>query len=187
MPDSSKPVTKAAPGSPEAANGVQAGAQAGAAATAGRTGTRQPLVVGNWKMNGDLAGNERLLGALRAQLDRALLDRVGVAVCPPFPFISQAATWLGDTGARWGAQDVAAQEDGAYTGEVSARMLADLRCTWTLVGHSERRRLFGDTDEVVAQKVERALVHGLRPIVCLGETLEERQSAVTEEIGRAHV
>jgi triosephosphate isomerase len=143
---------------------------------------RQPLVIGNWKMNGDLAGNERLLGALRAQLDRALLDRVGVGVCPPCPFISQAATWLADTGARWGAQDVASQEDGAYTGEVSARMLADLRCTWVLVGHSERRRLFSDSDGLVAQKAGRALEHGLRPVICLGETVEERQAAVTEEV-----
>src|SRR5690606_5876669 len=87
MSDTSKPAN--APSVPGAAP---------AAPSDGRSGARQPLVIGNWKMNGDLSGNERLLGALRAQLDRALLDRVGVAVCPPYPFISQAATWLGDTG-----------------------------------------------------------------------------------------
>lgn len=145
-------------------------------------GTRQPLVIGNWKMNGDLTANERLLGGLRAQLDRVLLDRVEVAVCPPFPFISQVATWLGDTGAQWGAQDVARQDNGAYTGEVSASMLADLRCRWVLVGHSERRQLFGETDEAVADKAARALAHGVRPVVCLGETLEERQAEVTETV-----
>ncbi len=171
MSEASKPIPE-----PSASGGAPA------ASAVGRSGLRRPLVIGNWKMNGDLSGNERLLGALRAQLDRALLDRVGVAVCPPYPFISQAATWLGDTGAQWGAQDVASQENGAFTGEVSARMLADLRCAWTLVGHSERRRLFGDTDELVAQKAERALEHAVRPVVCLGEELEERQAGVTEEV-----
>jgi triosephosphate isomerase len=145
-------------------------------------GTRQPLVIGNWKMNGDLTTNERLLGGLRAQLDRVLLDRVEVAVCPPFPFISQVATWLGDTGAQWGAQDVARQDNGAFTGEVSASMLADLRCRWVLVGHSERRQLFGETDEAVADRAARALAHGVRPVICLGETLEERQAEVTEAV-----
>ena len=92
-------------------------------------------MIGNWKMNGDLAQNERLLGGLRAQIDRPLLDRVDIAVCPPYPYISQAATWLGDTGVRWGAQDVAAQGNGAFTGAVSGEMLNDLRCAWVLVGH----------------------------------------------------
>ena len=148
----------------------------------GMNGARQPLVIGNWKMNGDLTANERLLGGLRAQLDRVLLDRVEVAVCPPFPFISQVATWLGDTGTKWGAQDVAAQDDGAFTGEVSARMLADLRCRWVLVGHSERRQLFGETDASVADKVAQATALGVRPVICLGETLEQRQAEVTQEV-----
>ena len=145
-------------------------------------GSRHPLVIGNWKMNGNLTANERLLGALRAQLDRVLLDRVEVAVCPPFPFISQVATWLGDTGAQWGAQDVAQEDNGAFTGEVSASMLADLRCKWVLTGHSERRHLFGDTDELVAAKASKALSQAIRPVICLGETLQERQSSVTEEV-----
>jgi triosephosphate isomerase len=139
-------------------------------------------VIGNWKMNGELSGNERLLGSLRAKLDRVLLDRVEVAVCPPYPFISQAASWLADTGAQWGAQDVAGQDDGAFTGEVSASMLADLRCRWALVGHSERRQLFGETDETVAQKARQALGRSIRPVICLGETLQERQSEVTEQV-----
>ena len=145
-------------------------------------GSRHPLVIGNWKMNGGLTTNERLLGALRAQLDRVLLDRVEVAVCPPYPFISQVATWLGDTGAQWGAQDVARQDNGAFTGEVSASMLADLRCKWVLVGHSERRQLFGETDELVAAKVAQALAQAIRPVVCFGETLQERQSSITEQV-----
>ena len=143
---------------------------------------RRSIVIGNWKMNGDVTGNERLLGALRLQLDRGLLDRVEVGICPPFPYVSQVATWLGDTGATWGAQNVARTADGAFTGEVSAAMLRDLRCTWVLVGHSERRQLFGETDEDVATKTALALELGIRPVVCVGETLEERQSNVTERV-----
>ncbi len=143
---------------------------------------RRSLVIGNWKMNGDLAQNERLLGGLRAQIDRPLLDRVDVAVCPPFPYISQAATWLGDTGVRWGGQDVAEQANGAFTGAISGAMLADLRCTWVLIGHSERRQLFGDTDDRVAGKVKQAREAGVRPVICLGETLEERKAQVTEAV-----
>ena len=143
---------------------------------------RRSIVIGNWKMNGDVTGNERLLGALRLQLDRSLLDRVEVGICPPFPYVSQAATWLGDTGATWGAQNVARTANGAYTGEVSASMLRDLRCTWVLIGHSERRQLFGETDEDVATKAVMALAEGIRPVVCVGETLEERQSNVTERV-----
>ena len=143
---------------------------------------RRSIVIGNWKMNGDVTGNERLLGALRLQLDRSLLDRIEVGICPPFPYVSQAATWLGDTGATWGAQNVARTPDGAYTGEVSASMLRDLRCTWVLVGHSERRQLFGETDDDVATKASIALAEGIRPVVCVGETLEERQSNVTERV-----
>lgn len=148
---------------------------------------RRPLVIGNWKMNGDLKGNERLLADLRAKLDTALLDQVEVAVCPPFPFIGQAASSLGDSSApgssiQWGAQDVARQDNGAFTGEVSAAMLADLSCAWVLVGHSERRQLFGETDEMVAEKVDQALARSIRPVVCLGETLQDRESGVTEQV-----
>lgn len=160
---------------------AEAKVEARADAAASR-GPRRPVVIGNWKMNGDVAGNERLLGALRVQLDRSLLDRVEVAVCPPFPYISQASTWLGDTGAGWGAQDIARTGNGAFTGEVSGAMLADLRCSWVLVGHSERRQLFGETDADVAVKVKLALDSGIRPVICVGETLEERQSNVTERV-----
>ena len=143
---------------------------------------RQALVIGNWKMNGDIAANERLLGALRAQLDQALLARVDVAICPPFAYLSQAATWLGETGTTWGAQNLAATANGAFTGEVSATMLADLRCSWVLIGHSERRQLFGESDEKVAAKVAIALANGLKPVICVGETLEERKAELTERV-----
>jgi triosephosphate isomerase len=143
---------------------------------------RKPLLVGNWKMNGDVADNERLLAALRTAMSPALLRRVDVAVCPPYPYLGLAAARLGEGGIRWGAQDVAAYENGAYTGEVSAAMLADLGCAWVIVGHSERRTLLGETDAVVAAKTQRALAHGVGAIVCVGETLEEREGGRTEDV-----
>ncbi|HWS76682.1 MAG TPA: triose-phosphate isomerase [Quisquiliibacterium sp.] len=143
---------------------------------------RKPLVVGNWKMNGDLVANERLFTALRSSIDRGLLAQVDVAVCPPYPYLGQAAAWLGDTGIAWGAQDVASFENGAFTGEVSAAMVSDLGCRWAIVGHSERRTLLGETDEVVAQKARRALDHDVGVIVCVGETLEERERGAEEAV-----
>jgi triosephosphate isomerase len=136
---------------------------------------RKPLVVGNWKMNGDLAANARLLEALRSSVDRGLLAQVDVAVCPPYPYLAQAADALRDGGIAWGAQDVAFHPNGAYTGEVSTEMLVDLGCRWAIVGHSERRTLLGEADAVVAAKARRALDGGLGAIVCVGETLEERE------------
>jgi len=141
-------------------------------------------------MNGDIAGNETLLEALCTQVDDALLDAVEIAVCPPFPFISQVsarlgaqlADRLGGRGLQWGAQNVARHDNGAYTGEVSARMLADLACTWVLIGHSERRQIFGETDDSVVEKVSQALVVSVKPVICLGETLQERQCDVTEAV-----
>jgi len=147
-----------------------------------RQDARKPLVVGNWKMNGTLAANEALLATLRAGLDAALLAGVDVAVLPPFPYLNQAAAWLGETAVGWGAQNVAGYADGAYTGEVSAAMLADLGCRWVTVGHSERRTLLGETSEQVAVKGELALRAGLQPIVCVGETLADREQGLTESV-----
>ena len=146
----------------------------------GTSGTRRtPLVLGNWKMNGDRGFAEALLGALR---EAAPSGRAELGVCPPYPYLALAADRLAGSAVRWGAQDVSAFDDGAYTGEVSARMLADLGCTWTLVGHSERRTLFGDTDDEVVRKAARALAAGLVPVVCVGETREERESGRTEAV-----
>lgn len=151
------------------------------------------MVLGNWKMNGDAATASRLLGAL-LQGDGAgqglassgagvqLARDVEIGVFPPFPYLALASTHLSGGAVGWGAQDVAAFDDGAYTGEVSARMLADLGCTWALVGHSERRTLFGDTDDAVARKTERALEAGLVPVVCVGETRDERERGATEAV-----
>ena len=143
---------------------------------------RKPMVVGNWKMNGDREANARLLAGLRVSVDRAVVDPVDVSVCPPFPYLAQAVVALEGTGIGVGAQNVAAYAAGAYTGEVSARMLADAGCACVIIGHSERRTLMGETDAVVASKAVLALESGLQVIVCVGETLEERESGQTEAV-----
>lgn len=141
---------------------------------------RTKLVLGNWKMNGDVRTAEALLAAVRE--GAAAVAGAQAGVCPPYPYLGLAAARLAGSSVSWGAQDVSAHDDGAYTGEVSARMLADLGCTWTLVGHSERRTLFGDTDDEVARKTARALAAGLVPVVCVGETRAERESGATEAV-----
>ncbi len=139
---------------------------------------RERLVVGNWKMNGSLAANAALLDALLA--DPAVSDDgCGVAVCVPSPYLAQVADRLDGSAIGYGAQDVSEYEKGAYTGEVSAAMLVDFGCRYAIVGHSERRTLFGDSSERVAMKSERAIAAGLTPIVCVGETLAEREQGRT--------
>jgi len=145
---------------------------------------RARLVLGNWKMNGDVASSEALIAGVLADmsaLDRQL-DGVGAGVFPPYPYLGLAAARLAGSPIGWGAQDVSAHDNGAFTGEVSARMLADLGCTWVLVGHSERRSLFGDTDDEVVRKTGRALEAGLVPVVCVGETRQEREAGLTESV-----
>ncbi|MCL2162614.1 MAG: triose-phosphate isomerase [Betaproteobacteria bacterium] len=135
------------------------------------------LVVGNWKLNGSLAANEALLAACEA------LAGVDMAVCVPFPYLAQVASRLG--GMALGAQTVSEFQSGAYTGEVSAEMLAEMGCRYVIVGHSERRALFGEDDATVGRKAAAALRAGLVPIVCVGESLSERDAGrVMEVIGR---
>jgi len=130
-------------------------------------------------MNGSLAFAEPLLQSLLAGVVGSV---PGVGVCPPYPYLGLAAARLSGSPIGWGAQDVSEHGQGAYTGEVSAAMLADLGCTWVLVGHSERRTLFGETDALVAAKAARALAAGLVPVVCVGETLAEREAGQTEAV-----
>ncbi|MDR0702486.1 MAG: triose-phosphate isomerase [Azoarcus sp.] len=134
----------------------------------------QKLVVGNWKLNGGLAANEAFFGAAGA------LAGVDAAVCVPFPYLAQAAARL--RGLALGAQTVSEFQSGAYTGEVSAEMLADLGCRYVIVGHSERRALFGEDDAVVGRKAAAALRVGLTPIVCVGESLAEREAGRALEV-----
>lgn len=139
---------------------------------------RTKLVAGNWKMHGSLAGN---LGLLRAVRDGAK-GTAGIAVCVPYPYLAQARSVLEGSPVAWGAQDVSEHAQGAYTGEVSGSMLADFACRYALVGHSERRSFYGDTDAVVAAKFVAAQQSGLIPILCVGETLAEREAGVTGEV-----
>src|SRR5215471_12007581 len=141
---------------------------------------RGKLVVGNWKMNGALAANTALLSEIAAGW-RPSSGR-DVAVCVPYPYLPQVQGALAGTPIAWGAQDVSEHEAGAYTGEVSAGMLAEFGCRFAIVGHSERRQYFGDTDAIVAAKARAALTAGITPIACVGETLYEREQRVTETV-----
>lgn len=143
---------------------------------------RRPMVLGNWKMHGSKATNLALLSALRTgldQIDHAACD-IGVAV--PFPYLAQAESVLTGSDIAWGGQDVSAHTHGAYTGEVSGAMLADFGARLVLVGHSERRTLHGEGDTLVADKARMALAAGATPVVCVGETLAEREADTTLDV-----
>ena len=139
---------------------------------------RSRLVAGNWKMHGSLAANQRLLDGLKASLNASAGAQY--AVCVPFPYLAQTQACLAGTDIAWGAQNLSEWAQGAYTGEVSGSMLRDFGCRHVLVGHSERRALYGETDKQVAAKFQAAQAAGLIPILCLGESLQERESGVTE-------
>jgi triosephosphate isomerase (TIM) len=139
------------------------------------------LIAGNWKMNGSLAANEALVKAMLAGFNGAT-SSPAVALCAPAPYLAQLQSLLKDSPIAWGAQDLSAHEQGAYTGEVSAAMLQDFACRYVIVGHSERRQYHGETDVLVATKAQRALAHGITPIVCVGETLDERNAGHTETV-----
>ena len=140
------------------------------------------LMAGNWKMNLALEDAAALARGVAAGVGAAGDDGVDVAVCPAFPFLASVREALGGSGVALGAQDVSAHDAGAYTGEVSAAMLASLGCRYVLVGHSERRQYHGETDALVADKAAVALEGGLTPIVCVGETLEERDADQTDAV-----
>ena len=140
------------------------------------------LIAGNWKMNGSLAANEALVHALRDGVGAAPACDVALAV--PAPYLAQEQALAAGSGLALAAQDVSQHESGAYTGEFSAAMLRDFAVRYVLVGHSERRQYHGETDVHVAVKAQRALAAGITPIVCVGETLEEREAGQTEAVVR---
>lgn len=140
---------------------------------------RTKFVAGNWKMHGNLAANRQLLADILTGLGET---RAEVVVCVPFPYLAQAQSILEGSKVSWGAQNVSEHVQGAYTGEVAASMLLDFGCRYVLVGHSERRSLYGERDEAVAARFATALDAGLTPILCVGETLSERESGITAEV-----
>jgi triosephosphate isomerase len=141
---------------------------------------RQPLVVGNWKMHGSRESAMKLLVTIRAKCDT--ITAVELVVLPPYVYLQQTQEILAGSRVQWGAQNVHQQLSGAYTGEIAANMLAEFGCRYVLVGHSERRSLFSETDEWVAKKFMAVQEQGLIPILCIGETLMQREQGQTEAI-----
>ena len=139
---------------------------------------RATLIAGNWKMNGDLQFAIDLIEGIKA----GDAGKAELAVCPPAVYLMKVGGMLADSGIALGAQNVCDQEKGAFTGEVSANMLRESGCRYAIVGHSERRTLYGESDRLVAARFAMALEAGLEPILCVGETLDEREGGVTETI-----
>jgi triosephosphate isomerase len=141
---------------------------------------RKPLVAGNWKMNGSTASVRELLAGIKAGVGD--VSKCEVAVCPPFVYVPQVQSELQGGVIGWGAQNLSTEQSGAFTGEVAASMLLDFGCTYVIIGHSERRTLYGEDDVLVARKFAVARDAGLKPILCVGETLQEREEGITQEV-----
>ena len=141
---------------------------------------RNFLVAGNWKMHGDEAANRELVAGILEGAPASA--RVTLLVCPPYPYLASVAAQLQGSAVELGAQNVSEHETGAFTGEVAPAMLADVGCRYAIVGHSERRTLYGESSAQVAEKMAAALGGGLVPILCVGETLEEREAGRTEQV-----
>jgi len=143
--------------------------------------TRTKVIAGNWKLNKDVYQTEELLAGLKSTLTLDLKG-VRVIVCPPFTSLETASRWTKGSSILLGAQNMYHEDDGAFTGEISPKMLMSVGCEYVILGHSERRQIFGETDEFINRKVKKAIASGLVPIVCVGETLEQRETNVTAQI-----
>ena len=144
---------------------------------------RKKFIAGNWKMNLDMAGARALAAGLKGKLSQSgVLERLDVAVCPPFVYLTTIAQVLGDSNIRIGAQNVYFEPQGAFTGEISAEMLKDVGCRYVIVGHSERRHVIGESDDLINQKLRAVLAGDLEAILCIGELLSEREKGKTEEV-----
>jgi len=142
---------------------------------------RRKLIAGNWKMNRDIHETAALVEDLRVRTNDFSTD-IGIVICPPFTSLVVARGLIGDTAIKLGAQNMSEKDDGAFTGEISARMLSAVGCEYVILGHSERRQYFKETNELINEKGRKALASGLKPIICVGETLEQRESGVTNQI-----
>jgi len=142
---------------------------------------RRKVVAGNWKMNMNLSGTIELISAIKNELSKSD-SKTEVIVCPPFTSLETAVTVVKGSSIKVGAQNMHYESGGAFTGEISADMLKSVGCEYVILGHSERRTLFGESDEMINKKVKKALSSGLKPIFCVGETLEERESNLTEKV-----
>ncbi|MET0070070.1 MAG: triose-phosphate isomerase [Candidatus Thiodiazotropha sp.] len=141
---------------------------------------RRPLVAGNWKMNGSLESVRSLLEGIKQGVGD--VKNAEVAVCPPFIYLPEVEQLLSGSDIAWGGQDLSTESSGAYTGEVAASMLNDFGCKYVIVGHSERRTYHTESDQLVAKKFAVARAAGLAPILCIGETLEEREAGITNQV-----
>lgn len=140
---------------------------------------RKKIIAGNWKMNNDLAQTAELITGITQLLSTTAAE---VVVCPPFTSLQSAGKLLGGTNVTLGAQDVSLHDSGAYTGEISVAMLKSVGCRYVIVGHSERRQYHGETNEIINQKAKKVLAGGLLPIICIGETLAEREKGITNHV-----
>jgi len=141
---------------------------------------RTPLVAGNWKLNGSRASIKELVDGLLAGMSD--VKNTQVAVCPPFVYLHEVGKMLADSAIALGSQDVSAEDSGAFTGEVAGSMIGEMGCAYAIVGHSERRSIYGESDELTARKFAAARRYGLKPILCVGETLQEREQNITEQV-----
>ena len=146
---------------------------------------RQPLIIANWKMNGDLATNTKLIHQLLTQINA--IEDIDIAVCPPYPYLTQVGEQLSPSLVKLGAQNVSAFDVGAYTGEVSTAMLSELGCSYVLLGHSERRNLFQESNDQITAKFKAAINADLIPVLCVGETLIQRQHNETQAVIAAQI
>jgi len=148
---------------------------------------RKPLVAGNWKMNTDSRTSVELVERIASGSVEVASQHVTVAVCPPFVYLQSVAKALSSSNIAVGAQDMYFEPEGAFTGEISASMLKDVGCSYCLCGHSERRHVIGEPDELINKKVAAAVSSGLLPILCVGELLEEREASQTNDVVTRHV
>jgi triosephosphate isomerase len=148
---------------------------------------RKPFIAGNWKMNTNAHTSYTLARSIAAAADGIAGEQVSVAVCPPFVYLQQVAQALGASDIAVGAQDVYFESDGAFTGEISCAMLKDIGCAYVIIGHSERRHVTGETDELINKKLQAAVNSGLLPILCVGELLSQRKAGQTESVVTAQI